>query len=393
LNTGNKNLLNRALTQEGKMVEQSVIPIFNEEDQVIATLITEKDISEKVAEESKMKALSEATKTLSELMIGFAEDDPIVPEVIEEALFYIGDDYKIRYYNLPAEKLMESMSITNCTVGSSIIHGFPFLKELLRIPEAMLGRDTKENKRYFRVKKLSLKRGEEEEGTLIIIQDYTELKEKERELILKSVAIREIHHRVKNNLQTIASLIRLQINRGVPSQSEIYFQETLNRVRSIASVYEITLAESSTDYVNIDLLIKKVSNMIVYTDDQAEKTIDINYSGVNYEISSNRAVTIALIVNELIHNCVKHAFVGMDYGLINITFTTKENTIELKVIDNGVGYSPDTKPSFGLDIVSTMVEYDLEGSFSIDKTEEGTVAKVIFQYEGNDFSEKENYRS
>ena len=70
------------------------------------------------------------------------------------------------------------------------------------------------------------------------------------------MAIREVHHRVKNNLQTVASLLRLQMRRGLPDDSKIYFQESLNRILSIASVYEVILDESHTDKVNIGKLIK-----------------------------------------------------------------------------------------------------------------------------------------
>ncbi len=111
--------------------------------------------------------------------------------------------------------------------------------------------------KVFQVKKVSLKQENPTNGAFITFRDMTELRERERELVVKSVMIQEIHHRVKNNLQTIASLLRLQMRRGLPEESKGHFVESLNRILSIASVYEIILSNSSVDNVDILSLIEK----------------------------------------------------------------------------------------------------------------------------------------
>src|SRR5690606_3773130 len=128
----------------------------------------------------------------------------------------------------------------------------------------LLVKELKMMKKVFRVKKISLQVEGKSNGTFIILKDLTELREKEREIAVKSVAIREIHHRVKNNLQTVASLLRLQMRRGVPEESKVHFVESLNRISSIASVYEIILSSSGVDEVDIYSLIEKIGNMLVY---------------------------------------------------------------------------------------------------------------------------------
>src|SRR5690606_12276196 len=87
LKTGKPIFLNRALTQEGRIVNQSVVPIKNSRDKVIGTLIMEKDITEQLKTQEKMEALSEATETLSEILVGITQNRPIIPEMLEESLF------------------------------------------------------------------------------------------------------------------------------------------------------------------------------------------------------------------------------------------------------------------------------------------------------------------
>ncbi|MGA5688432.1 sensor histidine kinase [Cytobacillus pseudoceanisediminis] len=381
LRTGKNMFLNRALTQEGKTVEQSVVPIKGSEDRVIGALIMEKDISEKLQRQLKLEALSEATETLSGILIGMAEDRPIIPEVIEESLFFIDHENKVVYNNPSATNLIHEIGKENCRPGVPLIDCFPCIQEILNEPEELLVKEMKMMNKVFRVKKISLDLAGKSDGTFIILKDLTELREKEREIAVKSVAIREIHHRVKNNLQTVASLLRLQMRRGVPEESKVHFVESLNRISSIASVYEIILSSSSVDEVDIYSLIEKVGNMLVHEAKHEQKKINIQYRGPKLLIDSEKAVSLSLVINELIQNCVKHAFKQMHEGIVEVCFEYSNDEIKVEVIDNGEGYSPEAKPSLGLDIVKMMIEHDLSGHFLIERAETGTIAAVQFPFE------------
>lgn len=381
LRTGKPMFQNRALTQEGKTVDQSVVPIIGVNDRVIGALIMEKDISEQLQHQQKMEALSEATETLSEILIGMTENRPIIPEMIEESLFFIDQDGKILYCNPSAINLIQEMGENDRSIGQLLVSYFPRIEAILNEPEELLIQEVKMLNRIFQVKKIKLGQFDKANGTFVIFKNITELREKERELIVKSVAIREIHHRVKNNLQTVASLLRLQMRRGLPEESKVHFVESLNRITSIASVYEVILSNASVDDVDIHQLLEKIGNMLVWESEHENKRITINYSGQHLQIKSNIAVSVALVVNELIQNCVKHAFKTMKEGKIEVLFQLKGNHIEVQVIDNGEGYSPISKPSLGLDIVRMMVEHDLSGHFSIQRTGLGTLASVTFPVE------------
>ena len=373
--------LNHALTQEGKKVEQSVVPIVGTNNRTIGALIMEKDNSDKLQDQNKLQVLTAANETLSELLLGMAENSPYIPEVIEESLFIIDAEHKIQYSNPAAMNLVLEMCARECKIATLFFDYFPSLEGICQLPDELIIQEVTIKKKVFQIKKISLVKNDKNSGSFIIFRDLTELREKERELTVKTVAIREIHHRVKNNLQTVASLLRLQIRRGIPEESKVHFVESLNRILSIASVYEIILSSSSIDDVEIFSLIEKIGNMLVFNQDHDHKNITIEYTGPKLLVKSNFAVSIALVINELIQNCVKHAFNGLNEGKIMVIIQENPSLIKVQVRDNGIGFSSPTTSSFGLDIVKMMIEHDLSGQFNIVGIQNGTIATVEFPLE------------
>jgi two-component system, sensor histidine kinase PdtaS len=392
LRTGKPNYLCRALTQEGKRVEQSVVPIKGLNNRIIGTLIMEKDNSDKFYNQSKMKALTEVNETLSELLLSITQNSSFIPEILEESLFIIDSELLVQYLNPAAMNLVLEMCFKECKIGTSFLNYFPNLIELCLLPDQLVIEEVRIKNKVFQMKKINLVLNDKNSGYLLILRDMTELREKERELTVKSVAIREIHHRVKNNLQTVASLLRLQMRRGLPEESKVHFVDSLNRIVSIASVYEIILSNSSSqDDVEIISLIEKIGDMLVYSEDHDNKNISIEYSGSSLLIDSNIAVSVALIINELIQNCIKHAFPQMEQGKINVTIEENNHMIKVLVSDNGIGLLTPLAPSLGLDIVKMMVEHDLSGHFRIQGTDNGTNAFVEFPANRRGQREKEDY--
>lgn len=374
----------KAVTQEGKVVEQSVTPIMLGEE-IIGTLIMEKDISSKVMKENRLKALTQATSTLSNIVSRSKNNEVFFPDMIEESFFELDNDLNIRYFNLTGEKMISDIKGTKCETGLCFVELFPTVESMLTDGRIITIEEKELHNHYFQIKCIQLLEDGVVTGHLILMKDITDLKEKERELISKSAAIGEIHHRVKNNLQTVASILRLQMRRGLPDGSEQYFQESLNRIMSIASVYEVILDESSTDLVNIDKLVKKIGNMIVYNE-TSDKVIHIDYKTEGQiHLVSNIAVSVALIANELITNCLNHAFNYQTDGKIDVhlRYDQQNQSHILEVQDTGITES-EFIHSFGLKIVKTITENDLEGTFSIKRNNIGTLARVQFQYKGDD---------
>ncbi|MBU0438672.1 hypothetical protein BU065_03330 [Staphylococcus succinus] len=381
LKTGQSEHQHRAVSQEGKVVEQNVTPVTLN-NHTIGALIMEKDVSNKVLEEDKMKALTHATDTLSRIVSQSNESQIFFPDMIEESLFNIDRDLNIRYFNLTAEELVQDLLNVTCETGKSFIDLFPSIEDMLTDGQIITIEEREMEQYYFQVKCIRLFEHNCVTGHLIMLKDITDLKEKEKELISKSVAIREVHHRVKNNLQTVASLLRLQMRRGLPDDSKPYFQESLNRILSIASVYEVILDESYTDRVNIGKLIKKIGNMLVYNESTTDTSIHMTYNlSDSIFLPSNVAVSLALIANELITNCVKHAFNQQSVGRICVALTYESNskTLNLSIQDDGEAESK-FQESFGLNIVNTITENDLDGSFDIVRNSIGTLGQITFHY-------------
>ncbi|GEN54573.1 sensor histidine kinase [Halobacillus faecis] len=379
LRSGKTLTSNRAITQERKKVEQSVVPIRNEE-KVIGVLIMEKDISDQLEKKEEIETLSKTTESLSGLLLSHSDRQPLVPELMEEALFFVGLDGELLYSNPAAINLLDELIGETCDYGENILDHLPILTEIVEQKEELLVTEMEAFDKSFKIKKIRLPLNDKYNGMFIILRDLTDLREKEKELIIKSVAIKEIHHRVKNNLQTVASLLRLQMRRGIPEESKIHFTESLNRILSIASVYEVILSNSSIDEVDIFDLAERIGDMLVYTGLSHTK-MTINYSGDRLNMESDRAVSIALIINELIQNCVNHAFSERQRGHIDVIFEHRTDVMEVIVRDDGIGYKKENTSSLGLDIVRRMVEHDLSGVFQIEGMKKGTEAKLTFPRE------------
>ncbi|WP_257351016.1 sensor histidine kinase [Pseudalkalibacillus decolorationis] len=376
--TGKPATRKRAITQEGQVVKQSVVPIKNKERNVIGSLILEQDVSEQVYHENKLKALSQTTEQLSETLLGLTEKDSIISDTIQESLFLIDPNRTVVYANVRGLHLAAEMVGVEEVIGIPITTICPFLDGITFSNEIVSLKEVTVDKKVFELKRICLKKNQ---GILLIIRDLTDLRNKERELMVKSAVIKEMHHRVKNNLQTVASLLRLQ-KRNVPGESQGYFQESLNRILSIAAVHEELLAaENDLEEIEIQQLLKRIGNMLIRN--KGYLNISIEFSGESIVLKSDKAVSLALIFNELIQNCVKHAFSGSVEGIVVVHFSDSDGWIEMVVQDDGIGFNPNGNQTLGLTIVEEITNHDLKGGFSIAKgTEKGTRASIRFPVNG-----------
>lgn len=218
------------------------------------------------------------------------------------------------------------------------------------------------------------------DGALIILSDLTLIKKKERELIKKSTVIKEIHHRVKNNLQTITSLLRLQMRRTNSEKVEKAFNESINRILSIALIHE-ALSHQELEIINIKQTVYKLLEMILANMVAPNKTINGEIRGEDVYLNALQASKLSLCVTELVQNAVEHAFKNQTEGLIRITVEKTGDEVRITVQDNGVGVSPkgfEDVRSLGMKIVDTITQNDLNGKFYIDGSRAGTVACIVF---------------
>ncbi len=215
-------------------------------------------------------------------------------------------------------------------------------------------------------------------GALLLIRDNTEAKDKERELNIKTTMIKEIHHRVKNNLQTIASLLRMQTRRVQTEEARTVLQESTNRILSVAMVHEfLSLGDNRV------LNIKDISHRITQQMEQVvdpDKPVRFEVSGFNIYLSAHQATACALVVNELLQNAMEHAYERRKGGNISVNLADEGDRVVITVSDDGAGlpddFDLDKSTSLGLQIVRTLVREDLKGKISLTASQTGTRAIV-----------------
>ncbi len=218
-------------------------------------------------------------------------------------------------------------------------------------------------------------------GVLLMVHDATEARRKERELKVKSAMIQEIHHRVKNNLQVIAALLRLQSRRCVHEETQLVLKETVQRILSVAVVHEF-LSESDGQIINIRELAQRI---VVQTQQGVlgpDQHIRLRLEGPNLYLPAQQATTCAIIVNELVQNAVEHAFGEAGRGTITVRLSEEDDIVQISIIDDGIGlpegFTVDGADSLGLQIVRTLVQDDLKGELELRNGGEGTKAVIHF---------------
>lgn len=200
-------------------------------------------------------------------------------------------------------------------------------------------------------------------------------------LMVKSAVIQEMHHRVKNNLQQIVSLVRLEMRFARYTTVEDALNDTLNRILAIANVHEL-LSRDDLDSVSIK---KLAENLVIGTQQSvvpSDKSIHVAVEGDDFLLPLNKATSMALTLNELIQNAVEHGFRTLNEGRILIRLSVEDDAYRVVVLNDGEllpeGFTVRSSDSLGLSIVGTLVSGDLQGTFTLEnaKYDPGIVAVV-----------------
>lgn len=371
----------RAITQEDQIVKQNVVPIKNSSGRIIACLIVETDVYDKEKENARMQILSETTEQLTETLMDVMNDKSQIHTYLNDGIVIFDKRGYSQSINPVAAQLYRKLGYLDELVGipyeNLVLDGSRF-EDIIGTSSARHSEVTIGNY-SLKVKYASMMLGNSDlAGIIMIIKDISDEKAIEKELITKSVAIREIHHRVKNNLQTIASLLRLQSRRIESEEAKRAFEESISRVISIAVTHEI-LAQKGVDNVDIKTILERViTNAISIPNEDKKVTIDIK--GDSFEISSDVATSIALVVNELVQNSVQYAFVGRERGCVEIKIQKGIQYSSILIIDDGIGYNIENarEGSLGMKIVKSIIMDKLKGCYNVESDLNGT--KVSFDF-------------
>ncbi|AXE38665.1 sensor histidine kinase [Acidipropionibacterium virtanenii] len=216
-------------------------------------------------------------------------------------------------------------------------------------------------------------------GTLILVRDLTELRSRDRQLVTKDATIREIHHRVKNNLQTVAALLRLQSRRMTSEDARLALKQAMGRVSAIAVVHEI-LSQNFEEEVDFDEVADRILKMVGDVAASSGRVI-ARREGSFGKVHADAATALSLATTELCQNAIEHSL-GSSSGEVVVRPHKENGFLVVDIVNNGKplpeGFSlSDHRTSLGLSIVTTLVE-DLGGTFTLENNPDnrGTCARI-----------------
>ena len=228
------------------------------------------------------------------------------------------------------------------------------------------------------VRSIPLRPQGEHLGALVLVRDVTDLRRRDRELVTKDATIREIHHRVKNNLQTVAALLRLQARRIGSGDARSALEEAVRRVGSIAIVHE-TLSAAADEQVAFDEIADRLGRMVTEVSAAGER-LRVARSGSFGVLGSDVATALAMVLTEVLQNAVEHGYEADGSGEITVTVNRLVGRMEVTVDDDGrglpEGFDLDTSMKLGLSIVRTLVESELGGGLVVSGVPAGRGTRV-----------------
>ncbi len=219
-----------------------------------------------------------------------------------------------------------------------------------------------------------------------MLANQTALAIENARLVISSAIVREMHHRVKNNLQMVAMLLRLQLGAAADERTKQILGDAITRILSIAAVHE-TLGEQPMRLVDVKEVLTRVARHVAELAPGHSVVIDV--IGDSLLLPSRAATSLALAATELVQNATKHAFTGRDRGRIELSLKAGRQEHVLMVVDDGRGAEPEPSGTggLGLEIVRTLVTHDLGGRFEMTFADTGSRAVVRFPAAASDGGE------
>lgn len=364
------------LSQEGLSIQQTVFPIVRQQ-RVIGTLIVERELQPAQSPQDIYH-----TKDGSALQNRLALYRFILSDCIDEVVLIFNQEGQLSYCNDRADSVYrDKLGYRDQLLGlhyDNLVLDCSQFRELSKLDE-IPAVEVQYGQHYFLIKRYWLM---EEDALVMVYQDLTEKKQQELNLLTQQLVARETNHRVKNNLQTIVSLLRLQAKHYQETVIGQTLFTSINRVMSIAVIHDL-LSSQNQDGLSLNLLLTRVADHISQSFILVPEVRLIRQLEAELDLDSNRATALALVVNELIQNSYEHAFDKKmaQAPCIRLQSGEKDGIISVEVADNGRGYDVDTcfDKSLGLTLVKRFVKHQLSGRLSTQSNDRGTRTLITFQ--------------
>jgi two-component sensor histidine kinase len=389
----------QSLTQRAPIFQETY-PIRRDNGRVVAAVCIETNSIERERHRRRSRVFQRALKQLQATILagGLHQATQLTPFAEHDGVLVVDTQHRIQYISGIATSLyrklgyagnllkrhvedlelddsslvLEALATGRCLEGEMRVRDLIWVKKA--IPVFSAGNWLR---RLFR----SQAAPRQLEGVVVAIHDETDARRREEELQVKAAMIQEIHHRVKNNMQTIASLLRLQSRRAGSEEVRRALQEGINRILSVAVIHEF-LAHQDARVINI----RDVSQRIIQQFSEGvldqEKGIRLDLRGPNIYLPTQPATVCALVINELLQNALEHGYERQEGGTVTVNLMDDGDQITIAVDDDGVGLPQEfdlaQTSSLGLQIVSTLAQGDLKGSFELRDRDKGVSAVVTF---------------
>jgi len=334
--------------------------------------IVVRNLAEQVAESSG--AMERTFMDIAEQLLGSLAERPLTDirtgepfatvRTAGDGVIRVGSDGRIAYASPNAVNIMRLAGVDGTLVGAqaSALPGGGFgISPVLGSREA-ISVDAEVAERVLGYRSIGIGT-----GALVLVEDLTEARRREQEIKVKEATIREVHHRVKNNLQTIASLLRIQARRSESGETRRALAEATERVGSMAVVHDL-LAGSDEECVDFAEAAGTVVDMVARGLIGNGSDIEVSVVGATGQVDAHTATSLALAVAELVHNALEHGLADREAGHVEVSMRRVPGELVLTVRDDGVGlpagFDPAVSANLGLEIVRTVVEDDLRGTLS-----------------------------
>ena len=397
----------KQVLSSGAPVIQQVYPIHNAANRVIAALLIETNLIESERQRRRDKTFRGAVEWLHGMAV---RGEIEIPEPISrfeslDGIYVVDEQSSIRYMSGIATNLFRTIGLATELRGQHVSalekadaelvenaiqanrcvemrhesdDGRVWVRTVLplRAPPTSWQRTrrTVERRLPWRQSAASEK-APQADGALVMVHNRTEAVQKERELNVKSAMIQEVHHRVKNNLQTIAAILRLQARRCESDEARQHLGDAVNRILSMSVIHEY-LSQDEHRPINIRDLCLRIISQAQQVAVNPNQQVAFDVSGPNIRLPAGQATAAALVVNELLLNAIEHGLRGRSQGKVTIQLEDLGDRVRLLVEDDGLGVPADFQPtqsrSLGLQIINTLVTDDLKGQLAFEAAKTAT---------------------
>ena len=403
LDTGNSTRGTHGVRAEGAPVMQEAQPVYGVDAKVIAALSVEKTMIEHERLRHQPIRFRKAIERLQGMVLQNELDglDALSPFGEQDGILLLDRRRRVRYASDIATNLyrrLRYMDTLEKKELSTILAGDDRFVERALKEQRCLEQEAREGDRVWlrkaipifaqsdvvplsrRLLRLPRPQQRDVTGVLLLIHDATEARRVEKEARIRAAMIQEIHHRVKNNLQTIASMLRLQARRTDSMEVRQMLLDSVSRILSVATVHEF-LSEHESRVINIKDVSRRILDQLREGVVDEEQGIRFELRGPNVYLATQQATACALIINELLQNALEHGFAPSQGGEILVELQDGADMVTLRIGNTGKGLPTDfdleRDSHLGLTIVQTLVKDDLKGRFELTDGD-GAQAIVTF---------------